>query len=261
MSGAGGNGVGDNTIAAWAADLLALEADIDDLQTAKRDLYTKIRDDHGKPTAASLKQAVKLSRMDGEKRDAAEAIDAEAQRMLAIIEKGSRAPRATRTREIIEEFGADDLTDEGIQQVRDKAAAALAGVELVDLATGEILNSAEPPVAADQASEAEPRAEVSLATPLQEGSEPIEAHNLDRAGSTPAPATSHPTLGVGGSGESPGEATEEAARAPASSVVPITRDIRPWCLHKNDLSKCGGYGRQHCHSCLKAHADESGEAA
>jgi len=143
----------------------------------------------------------------------------------------------------------DDLTDEILDEIMDSPSRAR-----------ESIQSEPASPTADQASEAEPQA-ASLANPLQEGSEPIEAHNLDRAGSTPAPATSHPTLGVGGSGESPGEATEEAARAPASSVVPITRDIRPWCLHKNDLSKCGGYGRQHCHSCLKAHADESGEAA
>lgn len=39
------------------------------------------------------------------------------------------------------------------------------------------------------------------------------------------------------------------------------RSIRPWCLHADDLTKCGGYGRKHCHPCLKAHADEVGDAA
>jgi len=59
-------------------------------------------------------------------------------------------------------------------------------------------------------------------------------------------------------------ATGEAS-APATPVVPTAADnarkIRPWCLHADDLTKCGGYGLVTCHPCLKAHADAEGIAA
>ncbi len=95
--------VGDNTIATWCAELNQFESQIEALQGAKRDFYAKVREEHGKPLAASLKLAVKLSRTDDEKLRAADEIDAEAWRIVGIIAK-SRAPRATRARESIEQF-------------------------------------------------------------------------------------------------------------------------------------------------------------
>ena len=104
--------VGDNTIATWCAELGEFENQIEALQTAKRDFYARVREEHGKPLAASLKLAVKLSRTDDEKLRAADEIDAEAWRIVGIIAK-SRAPRATRARENIEEF--DQETGEFIE--------------------------------------------------------------------------------------------------------------------------------------------------
>ena len=49
--------------------------------------------------------------------------------------------------------------------------------------------------------------------------------------------------------------------APYPTAADNARKIRPWCLHADDLNKCGGYGRVHCHTCLKAHADAEGLAA
>lgn len=97
------NGASDDTIAAYAAQLLDLESDIETLQGDKKDVYANARETYGKRFADSLKLAIKRHRMDADKRDAADEIDAEAERMLAIISRPS-APRATRAREIIEEF-------------------------------------------------------------------------------------------------------------------------------------------------------------
>lgn len=97
------NGASDDTIAAYAAQLLDLEADIEVTQGAKKDVYTNARETYGKRFADSLKLAIKRHRMDADKRDAADEVDAEAERMLSIISRPS-APRATHAREIIEEF-------------------------------------------------------------------------------------------------------------------------------------------------------------
>lgn len=106
------NGASDETIAAYAAELLDLEADGEAVQSAKKDVYENARDTYGKKFARSLKRAVALHRMDADKRTEAEEIDAEAERFLSII-RSPRAPRATRAREIIEEF--DPETGEVLQ--------------------------------------------------------------------------------------------------------------------------------------------------
>ena len=91
---------GDNVIASWAADLLDLEQQINDLQDGKRDLYTSIREDHGRVLADAVKNAVRLSRMDDEKRERVEATDTETERVLRII-ASPRAPAPhVRAREI-----------------------------------------------------------------------------------------------------------------------------------------------------------------
>lgn len=89
------NGLTDEAIAAFAADLLDLEASIEQGQDDKKAVYASIREAYGKKAADSLKLAIKRHRMDADKREAADEIDAEAERFLSII----RAPRATRTRE------------------------------------------------------------------------------------------------------------------------------------------------------------------
>lgn len=187
--------LGANQIGAYAADLLDLEDQLGALQDAKRDLYAAIREEHGKGEAASLKLAVKLSRMDEGKRADAEAVDAEAQRMLAIIAK-SRAPRATR---------------------------AIAR----DVPISEPAHSEPSGVAADQGEGAS--APGSLADQSQTGGQTLDQGGEELAAVESLPAT--PT------------AADNA------------RKIRPWCLHADDLGKCGGYGHKHCDSCLKAHAD------
>lgn len=97
------NGISNEALASYAADILDKEADIEELQEGKKAVYGNLRDTYGKRTADALKLAVKRYRMDAEKLQAAEELDADAERFLTIIRQ-PRAPRATRTREIIEEF-------------------------------------------------------------------------------------------------------------------------------------------------------------
>jgi len=95
--------VGDNTIAAWCGELSTLDQQIDDLQSAKRDAFKRIRDEHGRVLADAVKNALKLSRLTSEQMSQRVEIDAETDRILRIIESGL-ARRAPRAREIIEEF-------------------------------------------------------------------------------------------------------------------------------------------------------------
>jgi hypothetical protein len=107
--------------------------------------------------------------------------------------------------------------------------------------------------------------------PARKGGSPdshvTEAADASAAAPLPGEAQ-HTEPGDGVLGANPSMASEPAtgeASAPASPVVPSAADnarkIRPFCLHADDLTKCGGYGRVHCHPCLVAHADEVGEAA
>ena len=92
--------VGQNVILSWVGELAHLEQKIEDLQGAKRDFYAGIREQHGKPTADGLKTAMRLRRMDGEKRAEADEAGEIAAHILAVIENGPSRTRATRaTRE------------------------------------------------------------------------------------------------------------------------------------------------------------------
>jgi hypothetical protein len=212
--------LGANQIGAYAADLLDLEEQIDALQDSKRDLYKAIRDEHGKGEAKSLKRAVQLSRMDAGKRDEAEAVDTEAQRMLKIIE-ASRAPRATPAR-------ANTVPEH------------------------EPAHSEPSGVAADQ-DESEDSPALS-STPLQEGSEPAEAHNLGSERSTRSPATQP---GEGEAGSSPATAASppagEGAGAPSSADKPFQNSKGLWrqpgCQNPET---CAGTWRARCSSCERA---------
>lgn len=90
----------DNAIRAYAANIFDLEDAREEAQTDLKGAWSHIREAHGKRFADSLKLAVKRARQDADKRAAADEVDAEAERIMAIL--ASRAPRATRIREIIE---------------------------------------------------------------------------------------------------------------------------------------------------------------
>jgi len=117
------NGISDEAIAAYAADLIDLEGRINELQDDKKTTYASVRDAFGKRTADALKLAIKRYRMDADKREAADEVDAEADRFLSII-RSPRAPRATHAREIIEEIPDHDPetgeVNEGGKNVADR---------------------------------------------------------------------------------------------------------------------------------------------
>lgn len=53
----------------------------------------------------------------------------------------------------------------------------------------------------------------------------------------------------------------QAPPVEAFTAADNARQLRPYCLHTDDLTKCAGQGRKHCYECQKAHADDVGEAA
>jgi hypothetical protein len=83
----------DDAIRAYAANLFDLEDARETAQADLKDAWSHIREAHGKRFADSLKLAVKRARMDSEKRTAADEVDAEAERIIAVLS----APRATRS--------------------------------------------------------------------------------------------------------------------------------------------------------------------
>ncbi|MDB5531554.1 MAG: hypothetical protein JWR51_4657 [Devosia sp.] len=95
------SGLSDDAIRAYAANIFDLEDERETAQTDLKDAWSHIREAHGKKFADSLKLAVKRSRQDADKRAAADEVDAEAERIMAVLS----APRARRTRENIEQFG------------------------------------------------------------------------------------------------------------------------------------------------------------
>jgi|GEM_PF-3732403 len=69
----------------WVAQLDKCENTINKIQEMKKKLYTEIRTDHGKVAADALKSAMRVYRMDDQKRDQMEEVSAEAQRILDIV--------------------------------------------------------------------------------------------------------------------------------------------------------------------------------
>lgn len=85
--------ISDEAIRAYAANIFDLEDAREVTQSDLKDAWAHIREAHGKKFADSLKLAVKRARQDADKRAAADEVDAEAERIMAILS----APRATRT--------------------------------------------------------------------------------------------------------------------------------------------------------------------
>lgn len=103
----------DDAIAAYCAELIGLEDDLEQVQTDKKLFFENAREANGRKFVAALKLAVKTARMDPDKRTQAEEIDAEAERILRIMRKGPRVARGARTRESeAEAAGADPETGE-----------------------------------------------------------------------------------------------------------------------------------------------------
>jgi len=99
----------DEAIRAYAANIFDLEDAREEAQTDLKDAWSHIREAHGKRFADSLKLAVKRARMDQGKRDAADQIDAEADRIFALLSAPSRVARGARTYEAVDH---DPITGE-----------------------------------------------------------------------------------------------------------------------------------------------------
>jgi hypothetical protein len=227
----------DKLIADLAMQLLEIEEEIEEKQGDKKKLYEGARDEHGKKFAASLKLAVKLHRMDNDKRAEAEEIDAEAIRMLAVIERASRAPRATRV-EIIEEFDAE--TGEIIE------------VPPADATQHAADSGSASSVPSDGA--AAPIPEIPAGSPVSDDRQPAQvaaAASADhRLGEGPEAASREPK------GPAKADAVESASEP--TNVTPIRRNWKwtdpahPDCL---DPGTCGGFSNMAlCGRCKEAAA-------
>lgn len=257
--------LGANQIAAYAADLLDLEDQIEALQDGKRDLYKTIREEHGRLEADAIKNALRIVRMDSEKRAKVEATDAETARMVKIIEVGTvvATPAPARKREPRQDDGHKD--DGSVS--RGLVGPANAGDDRA--ANTKPTPIHEPAIAADPAGEG-----VTALSPRE--AEPSSADNPSTAAGMDRPGTARmspagdpqpePQDRIGGLGDDPQVAIPAAGtQAPPVDTIPTAADnarrLRPFCQHADDLNKCPGMGKRHCTECLKIQADADGVAA
>jgi len=132
-------------------ELSQLDEQISALQGAKKDIYTKVRENYGKKTADALKLAVKLNSLPSEKRSDRDAVEEDAFRILAIIQ-APRVARGARAHGNIEEFSsyAQAKLVENVaagMQTESGRKALVAAVDImierdehIDPETGEITN-------------------------------------------------------------------------------------------------------------------------
>ncbi len=230
------NGLTDEAIAAYAAQLLYLEADIDEMQADKKKVYTNLREAYGKRAADSLKLAIKRHRMDADKRTEADEIDAEAERFLSIIRKPS-APRATRTREIIEEF------DPETGEILPNSTAVRTDAPNQNATGQSALNAGEagtqaPPVETHPQHEAE-----------EAGEDVVTAASSPDTQSEPAEGSPTPTSAVAGD--------RRTEASPAATVVPS--NVTSFRTHNPETHFLNSEGLPRLHGCLKAELCGSAE--
>src|SRR5690606_34294744 len=91
--------------------------------------------------------------------------------------------------------------------------------------------------------------------PRGNGPEPKAGHSTDEASTSSGPAhVSRSAAPLPQSGAVP----VPSPPAPAiQSKADVIRRIRPYCQHLDDLTKCGGSGREHCGPCKKLMAGEA----
>jgi hypothetical protein len=252
------SGVGDNTILNWTAELNEFEQQLADIQKSKKDFYARVRDEHGKKVAASLKEAVRLFRMDSTKRLEAEEIDAEAFRILQVIERGPSRAAHVRV-ENIEEFDAE--TGEVTEPQRLPAAQSLPDFAPVanesDGRSGDESPVNNSPETATETQATTPLPEDQgqrAAASIAQEHWPAEANGLVKEPSEPE--------GSGGVQD-----RCESTPPPNSTIVQFNRDetteerclrLRPHCLNP---SACAGVGKNHCFGCRKAVTSMTGETA
>ena len=96
----------DEGIRAYFANIQDLEDAREATQRDLKEAWAHIREAHGKKFADSLKLAVKRKRMDSDKLAEADEVDAEADRILALVNRPSQA-RGARVREDGTEYDAE----------------------------------------------------------------------------------------------------------------------------------------------------------
>lgn len=243
------NGASNETIAAYADNLIALEAERDAAQGRIKDVYGNARETYGKRFADSLKLAIKRHRMDADKRDAADEVDADAERMVGII-NSPRAPRATRSANTVPEHDADGVI---IETTVPRHEAVEAGESITAISPADIPEPAEevPPT-------------LTSAAPGGESAVPAAALAVaDQNARVDADA------GVGRSGGGASLPLNNAP-APAANVIALrTHNPETHFLNSEGLPRlhgclkpdaCAGSWRGLCSRCAP-HAAQRGDAA
>ena len=162
-----------------------LDQEIEALQDDKKAIYAGVRDAHGKLTADALKQAMKLRRMDGEKRERADKLDAETLRILNAIEAGTA--NATRTRAARHE--AEPAHDPDTGEITDWDSLRGAAPDATDGKASEVFvresRDAWPDRQAEPVTESESRAKASAENPVTgASSRPLDQRDADESTSS-----------------------------------------------------------------------------
>lgn len=269
--------------ASLASALSEIDEDIEALQASKREIYQQVRNDYGKKIADAFKLAMKLSRMDGEKRTKREETEEGAFRILALIEKGS-APRATRTREKIEEIdpetgevfehphrlkttrGDESGTLKGSVEDHGQAAGRYpeSRADKVKVPAGWEAGTESPRKAAEAVPERAAIAVTTIATAAGATTPaPDSAQSAGEAGgyatsvlptNSPETASERPVVGLPATAQMGPQAVtvdgDESGTVVPSFLMKPPKPIRPYC-QRPGAEDCGGYGEKHCHDCQR----------
>lgn len=218
------NGLSDEAIAAYAAELIDIEAEIEARQDDKKLVYGNVREAYGKQAADALKLAIKRHRMDDDKLAAAEEIDAEAERFLSVIRR-PRAPRATRVASAVPHDADGVVIDDeeiGSEASADKALEAVTAPE--EISRTDVVPSGDgvdmPPAVAIATNTA-PRVDTDQAEPGDRGGAPREA---------------------------------------AAMVVPDRSKPNPWCMDPEECGVAGSY-EYFCQRCQRLKAERQAASA
>lgn len=281
--------VAQDQIRAFVERVERIEAEVKDLNKGKAEVFAEAKG-NGFDVKA-LKIVIGKRRQDHAERMELEAIvelyeaalgvgtaprDADESGTVDATRAPARPDRETRRRQRLSESMddhkalVDEIADAGLiseearqenKRLADAVATKLGNgpidpepTQPHDPTTGEIIEPAAsmpPGVVADQGGEG---ASVLPAAPIQPATanEAPSVANDANAGGENVDAAAH-KAGDGAGAPSP---------APSTIVrLPPKKPLRPYCLQMHDLTKCGGYGKVHCHECLVAHADAEGLTA
>lgn len=243
----------------------AYDAEIQALQDSKRDTYEEQRAAltaaDGKEVARAeidgLKKAVQRRRQVA--KHGVEAVEQKDALVEEILAEVANAPRATR-----ESAKTVPITEPATAPTPQSVAAA---VEAQPLGiAGEAVALASPaPIQPETANSTQPQGQSGKSDNAGGENEAVARSPIDtgtaREEAVAAVTNDDSVRRADASEMALGSDVETVAQNSTVVRLPPPKPLRPYCLSTHDLSKCGGYGKVHCHECLKAHAEGQGMSA